>query len=346
MNDSGNDSLYFSFDELLQLAERVARHVGLGEDHARAIAKVVVGGQRDACGSHGIYRILSCASAARTGLVNLQARPVLQPAQGAVVRVDAQRGFSPLAFELGLPALVDATRRLGMGALVINQCVHFTALWPEVEAIAAHGLAALAMTPSHAWVAPAGGSKPVFGTNPIAFGWPRPGMDVDAVPYVFDFATSAIARGDLELHRRAGTPLPEGAGVDETGAPSTDPLAVARGAMLTFGGHKGSALSTMVELMAGVLIGDWTSQDSIAFDAGRGGQPCHGELILAFDPQRFAGEDWPCHQARAEQLFASITGQGARLPSERRYAARRESERRGIAVPRGLHQEILALLQG
>ncbi|MGE8319613.1 MAG: Ldh family oxidoreductase [Comamonas sp.] len=341
MHDSATDSLYFSFDELLQLTQRVARHVGLGEDHARAIAQVVVSGQRDACGSHGIYRILSCASAARTGLVNLQALPQLQPVQGAVVRVDAQRGFSPLAFETGLPALVETTKRLGLGALVINQCVHFTALWPEVEAITAHGLAALIMTPSHAWVAPAGGSKPVFGTNPIAFGWPRPGE----VPYVFDFATSAIARGDLELHRRAGTPLPEGAGVDENGAPSTDPLAVARGAMLTFGGHKGSALSTMVELMAGILIGDWTSQDSIAFDAGRGGQPCHGELLLAFDPERFAGDDWPLHQQRAEELFASITGQGARLPSERRYAARRDSERRGIAVPRGLHEEIMALLE-
>jgi delta1-piperideine-2-carboxylate reductase len=122
------------------------------------------------------------------------------------------------------PALVEATRRHGLGALVIRRCFHFSALWPEIEAITAHGLAALALTPSHAWVAPAGGSQPLFGTNPIAFGWPRPGP----YPYVFDFATSAIARGDLELHRRAGQPLPEGCGVDADGQPSTDPVAVAR----------------------------------------------------------------------------------------------------------------------
>ena len=179
----------------------------------------------------------------------------------------------------------------------------------------------------------------MFGTNPIAFGWPRPGP----YPYVFDFATSAIARGDLELHRRAGQPLPEGCGVDAEGNPSTDPMAVARGAMRTFGGHKGSALATMVELMAGTLIGDWTSREAIAHDAGAGATPLHGELILAFDPARFAGGDAAPHQARAEAMFEAITNQGARLPSQRRFAARERSLRDGVAVPRALYEEILAM---
>ncbi|MDR2331288.1 MAG: Ldh family oxidoreductase [Comamonas sp.] len=340
MDHAPEDSLLVSESDLQRLALQVLQHLGLSPDHAQAIARIVVAGQRDACQSHGAYRILSAAQTIRTGLVNLQARPLLQPTQGAITRVDAQRGFSPWALEVGLPPLVATTRQLGMGALVINHCFHFTALWPEVEMLTGQGLAALVMTPSHAWVAPAGGTKGVFGTNPIAFGWPRPGP----YPYVFDFATSAIARGDLDLHRRAGIPLPEGVGIDAQGLPSTDPAAVAQGAMRTFGGHKGSALATMVELMAGMLIGDLGSQESMALDAGAGGMPCHGHLVLAFDPQRFAGEDWPAHQARAEAMFAAIKGQGARLPSERRYAARALSAQQGIRLPRKLHDEILALL--
>ena len=234
--------------------------------------------------------------------------------------------------------MVEATRRHGLGALVIRHCFHFSALWPEIEAITAHGLAALALTPSHAWVAPAGGSKPLFGTNPIAFGWPRPGP----YPYVFDFATSAIARGDLELHRRAGQPLPEGCGVDADGQPSTDPVAVARGAMLAFGGHKGSALSTMVELMAGALIGDWTSRESLAFDDGAGVTPCHGELILAFDPLALGGGDADAQTARAEHLLNAISDQ-ARLPSQRRFTARERSQAEGIAVPAAMYQDIVQL---
>lgn len=325
---------------LSEIVCRALARLGLSSAHVQAIARVIVAGQRDACQSHGVYRLLSCAEAVRAGKVQLEVEPTVNATGGPIVQVDAQFGFSPLAFERGLPALVEATRRHGLGALVIRRCFHFSALWPEIEAITAHGLAALALTPSHAWVAPAGGNKPLLGTNPIAFGWPRPGP----YPYVFDFATSAIARGDLELHRRAGKPLPEGCGVDVEGQPSTDPVAVARGAMLAFGGHKGSALSTMVELMAGALIGDWTSRESQAFDEGAGVTPAHGELILAFDPAAFCGGDPQAQAARSEQLLGAITEQGARLPSERRYAARERSKAQGIAVPAALHAEILRLI--
>jgi LDH2 family malate/lactate/ureidoglycolate dehydrogenase len=339
MTSTSTDSVRIPLAELQDLACRVLLRQGLSRPHAEAMARTVVAGQRDDCQSHGVYRLVTCAQTIRAGKVDLQAEPVVAATGGAVVQVDARYGFSPLAFERGLPALVEAARTQGVGALVIRHCFHFSALWPEVEAVTGHGLAALALTPSHAWVAPAGGRQPVFGTNPIAFGWPRPGPH----PFVFDFATSAIARGDLELHRRAGTPLPEGCGVDAQGRPSTDPVAVAQGAMLAFGGHKGSALSAMVELMAGALIGDWMSQESLAFDEGAGAAPCHGELVLAFDPARLSGGDPAAHQQRAEQLFAAITGQGARLPSQRRYAARQRSLAEGAAVPRALYEEILAL---
>jgi len=334
-----SEFLFFTPTELHALVCRVLLQQGLSPAHAEAIARTVTAGQRDDCQSHGIYRLISCSTTIRTGKVNLQAEPMVSSSTSTVVQVDADYGFSPLAFERGLPALLQATRSQGIGALLIRHCFHFSALWPEIEAITDHGLAALALTPSHAWVAPAGGGRPVFGTNPIAFGWPR----ADASPFVFDFATSAIARGDLELHRSAGTPLPEGCGVDAQGQPSTDPVAVAQGAMRTFGGHKGSALAAMIELMAGALIGDWMSMESLAFDEGAEAAPCHGELILAFDPVRLSGGDTTVQQQRAEQLFAAITGQGARLPSQRRYAARQRSLAEGIKVPRSLYDNVLAL---
>lgn len=333
------DTLRVPLDELGEHIRAALRSLGLGEAHVQAMARVIAAGQRDACQSHGIYRVLTCAQTVQAGKVDLQAEPVVEADGSAVVRVDARHAFSPLAFERGLPKLVEAARKHGVGALAIGRCFHFSALWPEIEMITAHGLAALAMTPSHAWVAPAGGHKPVFGTNPIAFGWPRPGP----TPLVFDFATSAIARGDLELHRRTGTPLPPDCGVDAAGRPSTDPVAVAGGAMRSFGGHKGSALAMMVELMAGALIGDWTSRESLDFDAGTGAAPCHGELILAFDPARLGGADAAEGSRRAEEMFGAITTQGARLPSQRRFEARERSLREGVEVPAGLYREMLAM---
>ena len=334
-----DDWLYFSSTQLLDLAVHTGLQLGLSHAHAQAIGQVLVAGQRDDCQSHGLYRLLTCAHTIRTGKVVPDAIPTVIQSSPVITTVDAGFGFSPLAFETGLPILVQATRQQGLAALVIRHCVHFTALWPEIEALTAQGLAALALTPSHAWVAPSGGCKPTFGTNPIAFGWPRPGPN----PYVFDMATSAIARGDLELHHRSGTPLPPGCGVDAQGQPSTDPLKVMQGAMLTFGSHKGSALATMIELMAGALIGDWNSLQSLAFDGNANAAPCHGELILAFDPSRMGHQPLDSLQSMAEDLFSSITDQGARLPSQRRYEARERNLASGIPVPRALHEEILAL---
>ncbi|MFN3824643.1 MAG: Ldh family oxidoreductase [Pseudorhodobacter sp.] len=247
---------------------------------------------------------------------------------GAIVRVDAQGGFSNPAFEMGLPALVDRARDLGLAALVVNDCTHFAALWPEVEAVTAHGLAALVMCPSYATVAPTGGSKPLLGTNPLAFGWPRPGRN----PYVFDFATSVAARGEIELHRRAGKSLPEGWALDATGQPTTEPEAALAGAMLPFGGHKGSAIGTMIELLAGVMIGDLTSPEVLDFLGSTALAPFHGELILALSPEKFAAGRPGDPFARAEVLFEAIKGQGARLPSERRFTARARAEAEGITL--------------
>jgi delta1-piperideine-2-carboxylate reductase len=301
-----------------------------------------VAGERDGCTSHGIYRLLVAANSIARGVVVTDAVPVVSEPARALVKVDGGGGFAQLAFERGRGLLAEKARSYGIAALALNDVVHFAALWPEVEALASEGLVALAFTPSHAWVAPAGGTEPVFGTNPIAFGWPRPGGH----PFVFDFATSAVARGEIELHRRAGKPVPDDWGYDANGQSTTDAEAVLAGAMRTFGGHKGSALAAMVELLAGPLIGDMTSRESIAVARGRGGSPIGGELIVAIDPAGFLGDAVAEHLARAEAMFDAIEGQGARLPSQRRYAARDRSLAEGVVIAPALYRDIMALPQG
>jgi LDH2 family malate/lactate/ureidoglycolate dehydrogenase len=302
---------------------------GMNEVQAAALARVITAGERDACKSHGIYRIEGALRTLKAGKVRGDAIPRLAPGAGsAIVRVDAQGGFANPAFELGLPVLAERARDLGLAALVINDCTHFSALWPEVEAVTGQGLAAMVMCPSYATVAPTGGIRPLLGTNPFAFGWPRKGR----APYVFDFATSVAARGEIELHRRAGKPLPEGWALDAQGHPTTNPEAALAGAMLPFGGHKGSAIGTMIELLAAVMIGDLTSPEVLDFLGTTTLAPFHGELILALSPEKFAAGRPGDPFARAELLFEAIKGQGARLPSERRFAARETAEAEGVSL--------------
>jgi len=317
-----------TIDELTQLVTRIFLNAGVTPAQAGPVAQVIVAGERDGCKSHGVYRIEGCLRTLAAGKVQGQAQPVLQQDKGAIIRVDAGGGFSPGAFDLGAPLLARRAQDLGIAALVINNCTHFSALWPEIEALCDHGVAALAMCPSYSTVAPSGGNAPLLGTNPFAFGWPRPGK----LPYVFDFATSVAARGEIELHRRAGTPLPEGWAIDRNGQATTDPQEALDGAMLPFGGHKGSAISTMIELLGGAMIGDLTSRETLDYLGTTEYLPHHGELLIALSPERFSAGRPGDPFARAETLFEAISGQGARLPSQRRFAAREVSQRDGITL--------------
>ena len=314
--------------DLTGLVRDIFLRAGVGPEPAGALARVIAAAERDACKSHGVYRIAGLLRTIRAGKVAPNALPEVTGAGSTIVRVAARDGFASLGFERALPVLADSARSHGLAAMVITDCTHFSALWYEVEALAREGLAGLAMCPSYSSVAPAGGTRALMGTNPFAFGWPRPGRH----PYVFDIATSVVARGEIELHLRAGTPIPEGWAIDAEGWPTTDPTAALGGALLPFGGHKGSAISTMIELLAGAMIGDMTSPESLAHLGTTTLLPHHGELILAFDPARFAAGRTGDPFARGEALIEAIASQGARLPSERRYAARQRSLAEGIAL--------------
>lgn len=333
------DMIRIPIQDAEKLSMQILTSNGFNQKHATAITRNIVTAQRDECHSHGLYRLIACVQTVRNDGVDPNAEPELIDQAPSIVKVDAHQGSSLLAFELGMPRLVDKAKETGLAALAINNSFHFSALWPEVEALSGKGLAALAMTTSHAYVAPAGGKSPLFGTNPIAFSWPRPGD----TPYTFDFATSVVARGEVELFRRSGKNLPEGWALDDAGQPTTDPAVALSGALLPFGGYKGSALSTMIELLAGPLIGDLFGHETQAADKNQSGKPFHGEIILALAPERFLGKDAQAHLDHAETLFDSIIGQGARLPSQRRYEARKRSLAEGILIAKPLYDELREL---
>lgn len=310
-------------------------------DQARAVADTVTAAERDGCASHGLFRVPGYVKSVRSGKVTPNAIPTVMATAPGVIRVDAANGFAPLALEVGREPLIQKAREHGIAALAVVNCYHFAALWPEVEALAEAGLVAFAFTNFMSFVAPAGGIRPLYGTNPMAFGWPRPGSP----PMVFDQASSASSRGEIMLHQRDGKPIPQGWAIDVNGNPTTDPAAALAGAQLPYGGYKGAAIALMVELLAGALIGDLFSFEATERDNHDGGPPLGGEFMIAIDPTRCdTGHDLTAQLAHAEGLFARILSQdGTRLPADRRYAARRRTPHEGISIPRALHEELARL---
>ena len=314
--------------DLTELLQRIFEQHGTSSEVAQVLAHNCASAQRDGAHSHGVFRIPGYLSSLASGWVDGRAVPVVEDVASGFVRVDAANGFAQPALAAARGLLVEKARSAGIAVLAIRNSHHFAALWPDVEPFAEEGLVALSVVNSMTCVVPHGAQRPLFGTNPIAFAAPRAGGE----PIVFDLATSAIAHGDVQIAARQGQMLPEGMGVDSLGQPTRDPKAILNGgALLPFGGHKGSALSMMVELLSAALTG---GNFSFEFDWSNhpGAQtPWTGQLLIVIDPSKTAGNHFA---SRSEALVQQMRSVGLqRMPGDRRYQERAKSLAEGITLP-------------
>jgi L-2-hydroxycarboxylate dehydrogenase (NAD+) len=125
--------------------------------------------------------------------------------------------------------------------------------------------------------APHGSSEARFCTNPMAYGFPTQND-----PIVLDMSTSAMAYYGLIEAKTAGKTVPAGIGYDSNGNETTDPAEIMSGALKTFGGHKGSGLALVVQILAGAFV----KADSFDNDSSNA-----GNLVIAIDPNIFLDAD-------------------------------------------------------
>ncbi|HTM77542.1 MAG TPA: Ldh family oxidoreductase [Devosia sp.] len=314
-------------DELVRLLKAIFLRHACSDHVATLLAENMAGAERDGAHSHGIFRIKGNIGSLDSGWVDGKAVPVLEDVAPGMLRADGRNGFSLPVLEMARAPLIAKARANGIAMLSVRKSHHFSAVWPDIEPFARAGLIALAMINSMANVVPHGGHRKVYGTNPFGFAAPRQGTD----PLVFDQASSAMANGDVQIARREGRQLPPGTGVDRDGRPTTDPAAVLDGgALLPFGGHKGSSIAMMMEIMGAALAGsdysfeiDWSAHPGAATPHG-------GQTYIIIDPARGAMNSFA---DRLEVLIDEIHDAGQeRLPGDRRYANRRDAMANGIPL--------------
>ncbi len=337
-DDLERDAVRLTLAEVEELAHGAFRAHRTSAENARSMARSIAAAEADGLRSHGLLRLPTYCEQAAIGKVDGFAVPIASRPRPAVCLVDARAGFAHPAIDTGSDALVSAAKAQGIATLAVTNSYNCGVVGHHVERLAEQGLIALGYANTPVAIAPWGGSKPLFGTNPIAFAAPR----THAPPIVIDQSASVVARGEIMLRASQGLPIPEGWALDERGAPTTDPQSALRGSMLPAGGYKGASIALMVEILAGTLTGANQSFDASSFLDTKGGPPRTGQLFIALDPVAFLGEAFG---ARIERLVAEIGSQpDVRLPGQRRFAAREQASTRGVSVQAALHVRILKLL--
>lgn len=309
------------------------------DENARSVARALVGAELCGQSGHGLRRVAAYAAQARSGKVDGQARPIAQKVRPGIISIDAANGFAFPALDLAVTELCGLAPAQGIAAAGIFRSHHAGVAGLVVEALAARGLVGLFFTNSPGAMAPWGGRRALFGTNPIAFACPVQGGG----PVVVDVSLSRVARGRIMAAAQKGEAIPDNWALDSEGKATTDARTALGGTMAPLGDAKGTALALMVELLVAGLTGANYAYEQTSFFDGEGAPPGTGHLLIAVDPDAF-GTDALARFAEMAEAVAE-TG-GARLPGARREAMRARLLREGIPLDAALVEQIRQMGSG
>lgn len=331
------DPQHYTLTELHDLIVEILVAHNTAEKNADRVAKALVAAEADGQKGHGASRIPSYAAQARSGKVNGQAEPELISLSDAAAIVDACDGFAYPAIALAQRTIVENLQRSPVVAVVLRNSHHSGMVAYHIETLARQGFIALSMGNGPQAIAPWGGKRGLFGTNPIGFAAPRGAAE----PLVIDMSLSKVARGKINVAAQAGDPIPDDWAFDAEGLPTTDAKAAMAGTMAPMGDAKGAQLVLMVEILSGALSASCFGYESSSYFTAQGDPPRAGQFMLGINPGPFSNSQFA---SRLEDLIGAIEEQpGTRLPGQRRFALRAKAEADGITIPHALNEELMAL---
>jgi len=314
--------------ELFRLAREALLRAGAHETMAETAAQHLVRAEEQGLPTHGMSRVPFYCSMLRSGRADGKARPSMAADKAAVCLIDNADGLPYESAAWAIEEVVQRARRNGIGFAGIRNSAHVGVLGIHLLKVAAAGMVGVAFTNSPAAIPAWGGKKALFGTDPVAFAFPRKG----AQPIVVDLALTTVTRGKIMVAMQKGEKIPEGWALDRHGKPTTDPKeAIERGTLFPIGGTKGAMLALAFELVCAALTGAAIGPEADSFFSEQGNKPRIGQAFLAIDPGALAGMEK--YFERVETVVrCMLADEGVRLPGSKRFASEKKLQREGIEV--------------
>jgi (2R)-3-sulfolactate dehydrogenase (NADP+) len=329
-----------SAQELFQLACAAMERAGARPAMASAAARHLVAAEEHGLPTHGMSRVPFYCGMLRNGRADGSAHPVAKADHGAVILIDNADALPYESCSWAIAEVIARARRNGIAFAGVTNSAHVGVLGIHLAGVVEAGLVGVAFTNSPAAIPAWGGAKALFGTNPVAFAFPRR----DADPIIVDLALTTVVRGKIMLAMQKGEKIPEGWALDRHGKPTTDPKeAIERGSLFPIGGEKGAMLALAFELICAALTGSSIGPEADSFFSEQGNKPRIGQAFLAIDPAKLAGNER--YLERVETVVrAMLADEGVRLPGARRFAAQKRAAG-GIEIADDLLARIEKLAQ-
>ena len=317
--------------------------VGLPEDDAVVVARLMVEADLTGADAHGVFRLPQYVRRIRGGAVNTRPHIEVTRTGPATAIVDGGNGMGHVVMARAAETATALARDAGVAWVAVRRSNHAGPAGIYAEMIAAEGMVGVySVVASANHMAPWGGSEMLLGTNPLAVAIPCG----DEPPFVLDIATTTVSYGTVKNHALQGRAMPEGWMVSRAdGRPLTDSARAGEGMLLPIGGHKGSGLAIVLGLLAGPLSGAVFGRDVVDFNADSSSETNTGHFIIALDIARFT-EPQAFHE-EVNRHLSDLRGSGRlsetepiRMPGDQRAARRIERELNGVPMPAQLLEKL------
>lgn len=320
--------------DLRVFCAQALERAGARPGDATVVAEALVAADLRGVHSHGALRIGIYVDRLRSGSINPQAELAIVRDTGPVVVADAQAGPGIAMATRAMDLAIARAQAHGIGTVSVRNSNHCGMLaYFAMRALPA-GAVGIAATNGDSLVAPWGARARFLGTNPFAVAVPAH----DEPPVVVDMATSVVAHARIKSAFDRGESIPEGWAVDVAGRPTTDAALAMAGALLTFGAFKGSGISILVDLLAGILPGGRSGPEVVPLYQRLDEPQGVGHLFMALHVAAF--DSLEAFTRRVDELVRRIRAlppaEGAPrafLPGEPEHLRTLEQEARGIPLP-------------
>jgi L-2-hydroxycarboxylate dehydrogenase (NAD+) len=234
--------------------------VGVDAAQAHDVAEVLLAADIRGIESHGIARLRwFYVDRIRLGTVNRAPQYRVVRETPTTYLLDADNGLGHPAAIQAMKKAIELAQAHGIAFSAVRNSNHYGIAGYYAMLALEHDMIGIASTDSAHFAIPTFGRDKMQGTNPFAYAVPAG----DEPAFVFDFATTTVTYGKLEVYERKGLKLKPGWAVDAHGEPTDDPTkARFGGALLPLGGfgtgnggHKGYGLGALSEILCGVLSG-------------------------------------------------------------------------------------------
>ncbi len=279
----------FTQEQLKKITTDIFEAGGVPSDEAPIVAELLVASNLAGHDSHGVIRIPQYIGLIESGLIQPGAPMEIESESASHALINGNWGFGHVIAQKAMVLAIEKAKSSTVSAISIHNCNHIGRIGSYPMLAAEAGMVGITMVNAGGaalYVAPFGGRDGRLATNPIAIASPTR----NGHPILLDITSSVVAQGKIRVALNRGESVPLGWLVNSDGEPTEDPrdlMASPPGALLPLGGivgHKGYALSLMIDILGGALSGAGCS--------GSGNTRLqNGVLMIALDIAKFTSLD-------------------------------------------------------